>query len=63
MTVSQRVIVKLKWGDLEKHSSQGLAHVGTQGLLELFTEGFMEMGAGGSDGFTAKVRIQLNREG
>lgn len=63
MTVSQRVIVKLKWGDLEKHSSQGLAHVGTQGVLELFTEGFMEMGAGGSEGFTAKVRIQLNLEG
>lgn len=55
--------MKLKGGDLEKHSSQGLAHVGTQGLLELFTEGFMEMGARGSDGFTAKVRIQLNLEG
>lgn len=55
--------MKLKGGDLEKHSSRGLVHVGTQGLLELFTEGFMEMGAGESDGFTAKVRIQLNREG
>lgn len=55
--------MKLKWGDLEKHSSQGLAHVGTQGLLELFTEGFVEMGAGRSKGFTAKVRIQLNLEG
>lgn len=34
--------VKYKWGILEKPSSQGLAHVGTQQLLELFTEGFME---------------------
>lgn len=44
MTVSQRVIAKLKWGELKKHSSQGLAHIGTQGLLESFPEGFMENG-------------------